>query len=172
MIEIKLFGIQEIKESFYKEYIQEWIDHNEPIIPASSDPAGKSFAAWKTYNLSLLKEETVPPGMVKAETLFLCQDNGYILGAVNIRYALNDYLLKFGGHIGYGVRPTERNKGYAFIMLKLALDKMASLGYKEALLTCSRSNSESKQTIRKAHGVLENSYELDNDVIERYWIKL
>lgn len=169
---MKFVEASAISEDRFREYLAEWHAGNEKIVPMSTDIADKSFSKWREETIAFRDEKTVPDWFVRSETFFLCEDNGYILGAANIRYALNDNLMKSGGHIGYGIRPSERSKGYAFIILKLALDKLASGGVKKALLTVSRYNRDSKNVIKKAHGVLENSYEKDGDVIERYWISL
>lgn len=169
---MKFVEASTVTEERFREYLSEWHDANEKIVPMSTDIKDKSFSKWREETLAFRNEKTVPEWFVRSETFFLCEDNGYILGAVNIRYALNENLMKSGGHIGYGIRPSERSKGYAFIILKLALDKLASEGVKKALLTVSRSNKDSRNVIRKAHGILENSYEKDGDVTERYWISL
>lgn len=69
-------------------------------------------------------EDTVPKGLVPSSTyLAVREKDNYIVGMIDIRHYLNEYLTQVGGHIGYGVRKTERNKGYAKQMLKLALEK-------------------------------------------------
>ena len=70
----------------------------------------------KDYNM-VPNEERVP-----ARTYFLIRENdNRIIGMINIRTALNERLSKFGGHIGYGIRPSERGKGYNKINLYLGL---------------------------------------------------
>ena len=96
-----------------------------------------------------------------------------IVGTINIRYKLNDYLLRIGGHIGYGIRPSERCKGYATKMLALALEKCRELGIDKALVTCDKDNLGSAKTIINNGGVLENEYtESDGNIVQRYWIIL
>ena len=96
-----------------------------------------------------------------------------IVGAINIRYKLNDYLLKIGGHIGYGVRPSARRNGYASQMLALALDKCRTVGITKILITCDKYNLGSAKTIIKNGGILENEVTEDNgNIVQRYWINL
>ena len=48
-------------------------------------------------------------------------NDGRLIGMIDIRHRLNDYLLNFGGHIGYSIRKSERQQGYATEMLALSL---------------------------------------------------
>ena len=90
------------------------------------------------------------------------------VGFLNLRLALNDHLLQFGGHIGYSVRPTERNKGYAKAMLKQAFSFAISRNIKRVLVICHVGNSASRAVILANGGVLEDVRE----GTERYWIAL
>ena len=65
------------------------------------------------------------------------------------RVKLNDYLLKYSGHIGDGIRPSERSKGYATKMILLALDECLKLGIHRVLMTCNKTNVASKKSIIK-----------------------
>ena len=93
---------------------------------------------------------------------------------VNIRHYLNDYLRKFGGHIGYGIRPTERRKGYNKIQLYLTLLKAYKLGLDKVMLGCSVDNLGSDKTIKALGGILERCEldESDNTMTNVYWINV
>jgi predicted acetyltransferase len=169
---IKLVEIKDLDELNYLSYISSWKEMNETLSPSSCDMGILSFIEWQKRELLLQNEETLPEGFVRAETLFLVEDNGYILGAINLRYAMTESLLRYGGHLSFGIRPEERQKGYAFIMVKLALNRLRMNGIKKALVTVKRSNKAVKNTVRKIGGTLENAYEEDGHVIDRYWIAL
>jgi predicted acetyltransferase len=156
----------------FKEYIDSWRKENERISPSSCEINSLTFREWKEAQMAVAKEDTRPQGMVRADTLFLVENNGYILGAINLRYAMNEDLLKLGGHLSFGIRPEERKKGYAFIMVKLALNILRTNGITKALVTITRDNKAAQRTIRKIGGKLENAYELKGTVIDRYWIRL
>ncbi|RJQ34792.1 GNAT family N-acetyltransferase [Candidatus Parcubacteria bacterium] len=94
-------------------------------------------------------------GYVPETVLWLVGGMEYI-GRVSIRHRLNDHLLKLGGHIGYDIRRSMRNKGYGTMILKLALPKAKELGIERALLTCDKTNIASRKIIEKNGGVLEN----------------
>ena len=96
-----------------------------------------------------------------------------LLGAVNIRHYLNDYLLQFGGHIGDGIRPSERRKGYATEMIRLALIECKKLGIDRVLMVCDKSNIGSAKSIINNGGILENEFvDEDGEINQRYWIDL
>ena len=113
-----------------------------------------------------------PRHFVTAHCFCLTDGSGRMLGAIQIRHRLNEALLKSGGHIGYGVRPSERRKGYAETMLSLALPAAKKLGIDRALITCSKSNTASARTILHCGGVLENEIEEEGRITQRYWIDL
>ena len=102
-------------------------------------------------------------------TLFcLDRDRNIFVGAVSIRHYLNDKLLKTGGHIGDGIRPGERRKGYATAMIALALEECKKLGITRVLMCCDKNNIGSAKSIIKNGGVLENEIEEDGHIEQRY----
>ena len=93
-----------------------------------------------------------------------------LIGIIQIRLKLNEYLLNYGGHIGDSVRPSERNKGYSTEMIRLALEKCKELNIRKVLMTCDKNNVASAKTIIKNGGVLENEIEESGNIVQRYWI--
>lgn len=159
-------------EEMYYDYITEWEEAKGNIVPSSANPKGMNYREWLESTYKFENIETCPENRVPAHTLFLVEDNKRILGAINIRHYLNDYLLNYGGHIGYGIRPSERKKGYASLMLSLALSKAKELGINKALITCDKDNLGSARTIMKNGGVLENEVQEGYKITQRYWIEL
>jgi len=118
-------------------------------------------------------EDTVPEGLVPSSTyLGIREKDNYIVGMIDIRHYLNEYLTQVGGHIGYGVRKTERNKGYAKQMLKLALKKCKELKIKKVLITCDEDNIASEKVILSANAKLEDIRNVDGENKKRFWIDL
>ncbi|QAT50603.1 GNAT family N-acetyltransferase [Caproiciproducens sp. NJN-50] len=152
----------------YLSFAKDWADHEEEITPYSARLLGRSYEEWLAGTLRMERE--APERFVCAHTFFLTDEAGKILGAVNIRHELNGELLKSGGHIGYGIRPSERRKGYAVRMLALALPIAEQLGIARALITCDKENIASARTILRNGGVLENELALDGRTVQRYWI--
>ena len=113
-------------------------------------------------------------GKVPDSVFFLLDvERDLLLGAVNIRHYLNDYLFQFGGHIGDGIRPSERRKGYATEMIRLALLECKKLGINKVLMICDKSNIGSARSILKNGGILENEFvDEDGAINQRYWIAL
>jgi predicted acetyltransferase len=80
--------------------------------------------------------------------------------------------LNCGGHIGYGIRPSERRKGYATQILSLALEKTKVLGINKVLVVCDTNNIGSRKTIISNGGVPDKDYiEQDGNIISRFWIE-
>ena len=95
-----------------------------------------------------------------------------LVGTINVRWDLNDAMLRFAGHIGYGIRPSERKKGFGKLNLYMGLKEARKLGLDRVMLGCSVSNTASDRTIRALGGVLERT-ETDPEDGERsnvYWI--
>lgn len=115
----------------------------------------------------------LPNGWVPASTYWLiAQDNDQILGAINIRHTLTDYLRFRGGHIAYYVHQFERRKGYASQMLGLGLEKCRAMGIDRVLITCAKKNVGSAKTIINNGGVLHSEDIENGEEFQRYWIEL
>lgn len=131
---------------------------------------------WLADVRAIRNPATVPEGKVQA-TLFLSvrESDGKLVGMINVRHYLNEYLKQFGGHIGYSIRPGERRMGCAREQLRLALTFCKeTLGLDRVLITCNTTNEGSRRTILSAGGVYENTlHEPDRNVdLQRYWITL
>jgi len=156
----------------YNDYISEWEKSGEQIVPYASIRSIVSYDdlinCWKDQATNKAYKE----GFVPASLYFLVDENKRIYGALHIRHELNDFLLNYGGHIGYGIRPCERKKGYATKMLSLALPIAKKLGIKKALVTCDKENIASSKTIINNGGLLENEVIDGGEVTQRYWINI
>jgi predicted acetyltransferase len=128
--------------------------------------------AWKSYvrRLDEIRGGHVPPDRVPG-TFLVAEVDGTLVGRVSIRHELNDFLANFGGHIGYGIRPAYRRRGYAGAILRQALDVARSAGVSRVLLTCDDGNDASASIIERAGGVLEDIRVAPDGIGKRrYWI--
>ena len=106
------------------------------------------------------------------------RSDGRVVGIVNYRPSpLPDFVFQYGGHIGYSIRPLERQKGYAKEQLRLTLEECRKAGETKVLITCDPVNTGSEKTILANGGVLENEVEDVpglgmSGVVRRYWITL
>lgn len=162
---------KEMKEQ-YLSFINDWEKDGEEITPYAARLQDMDYKTWLDYTYKFETVDTCPSNLVPAHTYFLVLDNKKIIGAVNIRHYLNDYLLKFAGHIGYGVLPSERKQGYASLMLSMALPIAKKLGINRVLITCDKNNVGSAKTIINNGGVLENEVSGDGEITQRYWIEV
>ncbi len=156
------------------EMIKEWTDYNsENETPYTPWVLFKNkYDDFKQY-LEDLETREAKDGLVLDSTFFcLDEERNKIVGAVNIRHYLNEYLLAHGGHIGDGIRPSERRKGYATQMIGLALEECKKLGIKKVLMICDKDNIGSAKSIIKNGGVLENETTQNGNTEQRYWITL
>lgn len=150
--------------------MDEWTSTGETIVPWAIRKA--DYHDYDTYASSL--ENGNPGGDRVPDSTFFCLDaeRDRFVGAVNIRHYLNDALLKNGGHIGDGVRPSQRRKGIATRMIALALDECRKLDIDRVLMTCDSGNIGSAKSIINNGGVLENEVVIDGETVQRYWIQL
>ncbi|MEY4276286.1 MAG: hypothetical protein RIS26_749 [Actinomycetota bacterium] len=109
------------------------------------------------------------PGRVRADFL-VAEVDGEVVGRTSIRHELNDWLLNFGGHIGYAVRPQFRRLGYATEILRQSLELAQTIGLQRILMTCNDDNVASMRVIERHGGVLENKIDDNGKLLRRYWI--
>jgi len=131
---------------------------------------------WIEHCRSIKNKGTLPgPEWVPADQYMLLRvSDGKILGMICILHELNEHLAKYGGQIGYSVRPSERRKGHAKKMLSMCMPRCRELGIEKALVMCRADNEASRRTIVSAGGVLEGTiyYEVKDVTLERYWITM
>ena len=115
----------------------------------------------------------LPEGWVPASTYWVVCKNR-IIGTCELRHRLTEALKKYGGHIGYSIRPSQRGKGYGTKMLALALEKAKGLGLKRVLITCGDDNIASASVIENNRGKLADKIQTEQraELTRRYWIEL
>jgi predicted acetyltransferase len=154
------------------EYRQEYFDFGETGINGSCGLAHyDNFDEWLELVLSIEKDKL--RNNVHASTFFsIRKTDNKIIGSIQLRHSLTPDLEKHGGHIGYGIRPSERRKGYGKQQLLLILDIARNMKVSKVMISCDKDNIPSSKTALSCGGVLtyENIYEGKEQHI--YWIDL
>ena len=154
-------------------YKEESLKENPLINGAAGLDNFSSIKDWLEELKKRSSEATVTEGLVPSSTyLGVREKDNYIVGMIDIRHYLNEFLKQFGGNIGYSVRKSERNKGYAKQMLKLALEKCKDLKMKKVLITCDEDNIASEKVILSANAKFEDIRSLEGKNKKRFWLDL
>lgn len=161
------------------EYLDEFVKYNSNINGTGSLDKiydGYTFEEALERCLNMKNEEYAKSiNRVPGKTFLLIRKNdNKIVGTINIRWNLSEKMLEFGGHIGYGIRPTERRKGYNKIQLYLVLLEAQKLNLDKVMIDCSVDNLGSDKTIKALGGILERCEldESDNTMTNVYWINV
>ena len=144
------------------EYINEFVEYNSDINGTGSLNKileGYTFEQALDRCLKIEDEEYAKSvNRCPGKTFLLIRENdNRIVGSINIRWDLNEAMLKFGGHIGYGIRPTERRKGYNKINLYLGMMEAQKIGLEKVMLDCDVNNLGSDKTLKALGGKLERT---------------
>lgn len=153
-------------------YRQAHFDAGEKIINGSEllDQTD-SYADWCASVAANTKRETVNPNWVLTDTFFALDESGQIVGIIDLRHELNDFLKDFG-NCGYSVHPAHRCKGYATEMLRQICGIAKAAGMTELHLSVERSNLPSVRTIEKNGGKYERSFTFEGEQADIYTITL
>jgi predicted acetyltransferase len=172
-MDLKLVRPSETWFDKIREYQREFRKYQENRIPGSGglqkyDDLSEWLRDIHANETRTLDEDYVPG------TVFTVvpQDGSKVIGTIQIRHVLNKNLLEYGGHIGYAIRPEERQKEYGTKMLGLALSECLKMGLDRVLITCDRKNVASAKVIQNNGGRLENELFTHNEWVQRYWITI
>ena len=154
------------------DYRQEHFENGEMVINGSEllDKTD-SYEDWLKSVTDNTSPDTVNPNWVVTDTFFAIDENENIVGIIDLRHTLNDFLKDFGNS-GYSVRPSERRKGYATEMLRQILLIAKQAGLQEVYLSVERDNEPSVKTIIKNGGKYERSFEFEGEEADIYKIVL
>lgn len=136
-------------------------------------PFYESGEPWQDYlhRVERMSREGDPAQQLVPWTDLYGVVDGVVVGRVSVRHRLTESLTLIGGHIGYGVRPAYRRRGYATRLLRTGLAVARDLGIDRALVTCDDDNVASATVIERCGGVLENVVLFaDASPKRRYWV--
>lgn len=158
-------------QDLLKAYVLEHMDHGENSISASVGLLAMEYSDWVEM---IQTKATTGDAQWGRSLVYLCFDQDRLIGLLSIRYELPEALTQSIGDIGYGVRPSERNKGYATTMLAQALSVCRQKGRNQVMLGCYKDNPASSAVIRKNGGVLvaENDHYAKGRISQYYVIAL
>ncbi len=170
---VKLIKLTKEYKNQLIEMIDEWkLDQEQNNTDRSPYAIFKDSYEDFDYYLENLSSDKPKNGWVPNSVFFLYdKSRNKLLGAVDIRHRLNRRLLKTGGHIGDGIRPSERGKGYGKRIIQLALEECVNLGINKVLVCVNKNNIPSKKAILANGGIYKNTViDEDGEETERYWI--
>ena len=159
----------------YNEMMKEWCDSNTQIAPWFLDKPIDSIEEFAEF-IQMLDETELgnqDKRYCSATSYFVIDENDRLVGAASLRHYLTVEGLNTWGHIGYGVRPSERRKGYGTEILKLTLEEAKKKKIYKVLMGAHKSNVGSCKVIENCNGILENEVndpDNINEKINRYWI--
>ena len=173
---IKLVTPTKEYESQVMEYKEEFLKRNEVIHGSAELEKVENYDEWINFEERLSKkygEDYVPSTVCLA----IRETDNKLVGIIDFKHKLTDFLFNYGGNIGYSVLPEERQKGYAKEILRLMLEKCKELGVGKVLIACDKENIASAKTIISNGGILENEVKDEPGLgclgtIQRYWINL
>lgn len=172
MIDLKLVEPNKEYQIEYLDMIEEWKATGEKMVPFTLRFDSTDFDVFLQEIRHQKEGQLENENLANSTSYWLVNSDRRVLGAVNIRHHLTPSLLEIGGHIGYGIRPSERKKGYATKILSLALLKAKELDIDRALLTCDKANIGSAKTMIYNGGVLDSEAVVNGVEIQRYWIDI
>ena len=161
------------------DYINEFVEYKSDINGTGSLDKildGYTFEQALEMCLNMQYEEYAKKiGRCQGKTFLLIRKNdNKIIGTINIRWNLTEKMKQFGGNIGYGIRPTERRKGYNKINLYLGLMEAKKIGLDKVMLDCDVENLGSCKTMEALGGKLERTEidPYDGILTSVYWINV
>ena len=168
-----MIKLVEPSEKYMKSYIEafeEYKNHNVLSYGFSDATTTDILEKFDNYK----NERNLKSGRVGAHFFWLVDDEkDHFIGEISIRHNLNEVLEKYGGHIGYGIRVSEWNKGFGTLMLKLSLIEAKRIGLSRILITCDDDNVGSARVMEKNGFILsdkiENNFDDGTIVTRRYW---
>lgn len=161
-------------ERSHQTFLEEFEEQGERVHPWVVSEPYDCFSKYVEMLNNASTGVVDPANFVAHSTFWFIDADNEIAAISNLRHELNDFLLTYGGHIGYGVRPSARRRGYATQVLAQTLMKASELGIDRVRLTCAKDNPASAKTILRNGGRLDDEVFMPEhgEVISRYWIDL
>ena len=158
-------------EAQYEAMMDEWEEYGGRLHPGALSRFSHSQQQKVTYKEWL---KWIEDDKKAGQDLYFFTNGENILGAISIRPKKNVKNIGRDGHSGYGIRPFERNKGYATKILSTALPIMKKYGINPVVITCDKDNIGSAKVVMNNGGYLveEVTGERTENIIQIYHIDL
>lgn len=175
---MKLIFPTKAYEAQAKEFYAEFVEYSSETAGTGSLNRylkNSTYDAWLEKVMADLDAANLPPDKVPAITYFCVrEEDGMIVGMINIRPTANDFLRTEAGHIGYCVRPTERRKGYGTEILRLGLEVCRRMDIHRVIVSCDKVNLASAGVIKNCGGALDAEFysKTFDEILQRYVISL
>ena len=168
-VDVKLIKADESLKEAMLSMAREFAESGEDRYQEALDDVSAYFKRLDRW----AKGEDLPSHVVQESVYWLVRGD-LILGLIKLRHKVNEALLIEGGHIGYGVRPSERRKGYGTTMLGMVLDEARALELNRVMLTCDADNIGSAKIIERNGGKLSGTAvsPRTGKAVLQYWIEL
>ena len=158
------------KDSFLKalgEFQNEglWLDLDQDFLTHSFEDFVEEFQMHS-------KGRRLPLGYVPHTTFWILNDNDEFAGQIDLRHRINEALRKYGGHIGYEISPSNRQKGLATFALDEVLKRAKNMGLEKVLITCDNDNIASQKLIKNVGGILKEEISQFGIITQCYWVEL
>lgn len=172
MSPLELRPLQDRDEVSFKSAVAEFANETPPWEFAFDFNPDAEFSSYVTKVNDWSQGIGIPEGFVSNSYLVGVVDDR-VVGRLSLRHTLNEFLRRYGGHIGYGVIPSQRGKGYATEMLRQALPICHGLGIQQALVSCDVDNIASQKVIERNGGIFNSVTNLAELKVQKrlYWIK-
>lgn len=142
-----MIALVEPCEKYLKSYMEAYDEYQRNDIHAYAFDDARAYNIFEKYD-NYRHERNLKPNRVGADYYWLVdEERNYFIGEISIRHRLTGDLKRYGGHMGYGIRFSEWNKGYGTLMLSLALEKAKDLGIVVVLITCDDDNYASAKVM-------------------------
>ncbi len=174
MQDVELIAPRADLEASHQSFVEEFRTSGDEPVPAVINERYTSFSEYVDRLNAAAEGIGLPTGWVAHSTFWLVDSRREIVAISNLRHSLTDHLLRWGGHIGYGVRPALRRKGYATEVLRQTLLRAKALGLRKIRLTCDKNNVASARTILRNGGRLDDEEYMPEQhrTVVRYWVSL
>ena len=160
-------------ERSHASFVSEVIKRGEKLVPWVLAEVGDDFDAYVVMLERQSQGIELPAGFVPSSTFWLLDSTDEIVAVSNLRHSLTEFLLSYGGHIGFGVRPSARLQGYATEVLRQTLREARTRGIQDVLVTCDKGNIGSSKAILSNGGEFDGEQYMEehSSTVQRYWFR-